>query len=121
MTPGAFVGAVLVVLAAMMPAHARTEAMGGGPSHRGVSRPPVASNALSSDVDSSSSKTDAAASPGGAIYTPFMEGAESSSPHEPAATPSSKVEDADLSLTVVAALAGVAVFGYILRRAMDAH
>lgn len=120
MTPGAFVGAVLVVLATMMPAHARTEAMGGGPSHRGVSRPPVASNALSSDEGSSSVKTDAAASPGGAIYTPFVEGSESSSPHA-AATPSSKAEAPDLSLTVVAALAGVAVFGYILRRAMDAH
>ncbi|MGO4390683.1 hypothetical protein AB4Z46_04930 [Variovorax sp. M-6] len=120
MTPGAFVGAVLVVLATMMPAHARTEAIGGGPSHRGASRPPVDSTALS-DGGSSSAKTDAAVGPGGAIYTPFAEVPESSGSQAAAATRSSKSEAPDLSLTVIAALAGVAVFGYILRRAMDAH
>jgi len=35
MTPGAVAAAILVVLATAMPAHARTEPMGGGPSHRG--------------------------------------------------------------------------------------
>ena len=119
MTPGTFFAAVLVVLAAMMPAHAGTAVMGGGPSHRGVSRPPVEGTALLDDA-SSLAKTEAAASPGGAIYPPFAEVSKSNSPHE-AAAESSNAEDADLSLTVVAALAGVAVFGYILRRAMDAH
>ncbi len=120
MTPGAFIGAVLVVLATTMPAHARTEVMGGGPSHRGVTHRPVESAVLPGD-DSNIAKTEAAVSPGGAIYNPFADASKSNSPHEAAAKPSSNADNAGVSLMVVAALAGVAVFGYVLRRAMHAH
>jgi hypothetical protein len=120
MTPGAFIGAVLVVLATTMPAHARTEVMGGGPSHRGVSHRPVESTVLPDD-DSNVAKTEAAVSPAGAIYDPFADASNSNGPHEGATKPSSNADHADVSLTIIAALAGVAVFVHILRCAMHAH
>lgn len=120
MTPGAFIGAVLVVLATTMPAHARTEVMGGGPSHRGVSHRPVESTVLPDD-DSNIAKTEAVVSPGGAIYNPLADASKSNSSNKAAAKPSSNADNAGVSLTVVAALSGVAVFGYILRRVMRAH
>src|SRR5690242_11795216 len=114
MTPGAFIGAILVAVATMMPAHARTEVMGGGPSHRGVSHGSVESSTPPDD-GSTVPKSEAAAGPGGAIYTPFAEASNSHGPHEPAAKQSLNADDTDLSLTVIAALVGVAVFAYILR------
>lgn len=120
MTPGAFVGAILVALATTMPSHARVEVMGGGPSHRGVSNRPAESTALPDDSanNSNSSKTEAAAIPEGAIYNPFVKASESGSPHEATEQQSSNADNASVSLTFVVALAGVAVFGYVVRRAM---
>jgi hypothetical protein len=110
------VGALLVVLATAVPAHARTEVIGGGPSHRGVSRPPTQSAALPDDSSQGAEKTEPAAPPGGAIYLPFAEASGSASPHATTAKPSSNTEHTGVGLAAAIALAGVALFGYILRR-----
>ena len=114
MTPGAVVGVVLVALAATMSAHARTEPLGGGPSHRGVTRQAVERTAPPGEA----AKTEATASAGGAIYTPFSDAPGSTRPKETTADPPSNADPAGMSLTVGVALAGVALFGYVLRRAM---
>ena len=116
MDPRAVVGAVLVALATAMSAHARTEPLGGGPSHRGVTRQPVEGTAPGEA--SEPAKTQAAASAGGAIYIPFSDAPGHTRPKEATADPRSNADPAGMGLTVAVALAGVALCGYVLRRAM---
>jgi len=116
-TRGPLVAAALVVLAATTPAHARTEPIGGGPSHRGVTRPAVASTESPGEGSEGAAKTQGAAAAAGAIYMPFSNTPSSNSPRATATAPRDSGV-AGLGLTVAVALAGFTLCGYVLRRAM---
>ena len=117
MTQGVVVAAMLVVLATTMPAHARTEPMGGGPSHRGVTHQTVGSVVPPGEGPEAAVTTQGAAAAAGAIYMPFS-GAPGSNSQRATASPPRDSGAAGLGLTVAVALAGVTLCGYVLCRAM---
>ncbi|WP_157731145.1 hypothetical protein [Variovorax sp. HW608] len=115
MTRGAVVAAVLVVLATTMPAQARTEPMGGGPSHRGVTRQAVGSTAPTGE-GAQGAATQAAAAPG-AIYSPFSDAPGFTNPRATTAPPPDAGRTGP-GLMVAVALAGVTLCGWVLLRAL---
>ena len=117
MTPGAAVAAAVVVLATTMPVHARTEPMGGGPSPRGVTRQAAVGSAAPPGEGAEAGKPQAAAA-AGAIYSPFS-GAPGFSSARATAAPPPDADFTGLGLTVAVALAGAALCGYVLRRALQ--
>jgi hypothetical protein len=115
MTRGAVAAAALVVLATTLPAHARDAPMGGGPSHRGVTRQAVGSTAPPGE--GSEGATTPAAAATGAIYSPVSGAPGFSAPRATAAPPPDP-DATGLGLTLAVALAGATLCGWVLRRAL---
>ena len=74
----------------------------------------------STDDASNRARSADAGSPGGAIYNPFSNAPAADGMRAADTKQTAHADDADLTFTVVVALAGIGLFRYVLRRALSA-
>jgi len=110
----------LVVFATLRAAHAGLEAPTPTQPCGRLPDPALVVRPLSDDC-ANLAWTVGSGSPGGAVYNPFSKAPGSDGQRDAATKRNSGAEDADFTFTVIAALAGIGLFGYILRRAWHAH
>jgi hypothetical protein len=111
-----FIQVVIAVLAAMPSAYAGIKTTATSPSSTNLSDPPSADTVLAAH-GTASPTPEGAPGGGGAFFSPFALAPAKPARREPERAWYLNTDTADLTFSAVAALAAVAAFAYILRRA----